>query len=157
MGLLVARNKYAAFGARSRVKITYEDIKKVIVDIRQTANWKDRKVAYCDESKPVPNLAMPCRGFDRLTAKKVLQNLKEKKALQTLQGASIGDPKSLEDDKFIKVKGEMFMDRQYHFHMETQICICVPKENGMAVYSATQHMNGVQAVIAAALNVPANQ
>ncbi|ODM92327.1 Abscisic-aldehyde oxidase [Orchesella cincta] len=54
------------------------------------------------------------------------------------------------------IKGEFRIGGQAHFHMETQIAICIPKEDGMDVFSATQFVDSVQAVIAAALGTTNN-
>lgn len=45
---------------------------------------------------------------------------------------------------------------QYHFHMETQQCVCVPTEDGMDVYSSTQRIDNVQVAISEMLKVKAN-
>ncbi|CAL8082189.1 unnamed protein product [Orchesella dallaii] len=54
------------------------------------------------------------------------------------------------------IKGEFRSGSQYHFHMETQIAICVPKEDGMDVYSASQFLDSVQLAIASALAMSSN-
>lgn len=56
-----------------------------------------------------------------------------------------------------KIKGQFVIGAQYHFHMETQSCVCVPKEDGMDVFSATQWMDHGQVVIAEALGIPTNK
>lgn len=55
------------------------------------------------------------------------------------------------------IKGEFRTGGQYHFHMETQTCICIPKEDGMDVFSATQFMDNVQVAVAAALGMTNNR
>jgi len=55
------------------------------------------------------------------------------------------------------VKGEFRSGSQFHFPMETQTCICVPKEDSMDVYSATQWMDLTQSAVAASLGVGNNE
>ncbi|KAK3581553.1 hypothetical protein CHS0354_031893 [Potamilus streckersoni] len=65
----------------------------------------------------------------------------------------LSDPKVAGDaDAAIKdspktVTGSISMGGQYHMHMETQISICVPTEDGMDVHSSTQWIDGVQTAI----------
>ncbi|XP_065224598.1 uncharacterized protein LOC135848590 isoform X2 [Planococcus citri] len=55
-----------------------------------------------------------------------------------------------------KFNGSLLMGGQYHFTMETQTCYCVPTEDGMDMYPATQWITGVQQNAAVALNLPEN-
>jgi len=41
--------------------------------------------------------------------------------------------------------------------METQIAVCVPREDGMDVYSATQGMDMIQHAVSTTLNIPNNE
>ncbi|XP_041366429.1 xanthine dehydrogenase-like [Gigantopelta aegis] len=55
-----------------------------------------------------------------------------------------------------KILGQISMESQYHFQMETQISICSPTEDGvgMNVLAATQWIDYVQQVVAGVLNIP---
>ncbi|XP_023247177.1 xanthine dehydrogenase-like [Copidosoma floridanum] len=55
-----------------------------------------------------------------------------------------------------KLKGTHECGPQYHFSMETQTCVCVPIENGVDVYPATQFIDFLHANIALTLNIPIN-
>lgn len=145
----MARNKYTAFQARSEIRVSYQDSRKPVVSLRDAV----KNSSLCKDllSSDDINLAMPCRGFDSKTTKKLLMNVKKSLPAR----ATVADKKV--QDGMIQVKGEFYSDRQYHFHMENQICICVPRENGMDVFSSTQHMDSTQAAIATALNVPCNR
>lgn len=46
---------------------------------------------------------------------------------------------------------------QYHYHMETQQCLCVPNEGEMDVYSSSQWSDTAHIAVSEVLNVPANQ
>ncbi|KAL0109816.1 hypothetical protein PUN28_013467 [Cardiocondyla obscurior] len=54
------------------------------------------------------------------------------------------------------IKGVFECGSQYQYTMETQSCVCVPVEDGMDVYSATQWMHVVQLAVANCLNVKNN-
>lgn len=55
------------------------------------------------------------------------------------------------------IKGVFASGSQYHFTMETQTCLCVPLEDGMEVYTATQCMGLTQSAVAQCLGVPQNR
>ena len=52
------------------------------------------------------------------------------------------------------VEGEISCGTQYHFPMESQIAICVPQEDGMKVYAASQWIDYAQKSVAQVLGVP---
>ncbi|CAB3363857.1 Hypothetical predicted protein [Cloeon dipterum] len=54
------------------------------------------------------------------------------------------------------ISGSMEIGNQFHFSIEQQTCLCVPEENRMKVYSATQWPDMVQAALSAILGTPAN-
>ncbi|KAF7271079.1 hypothetical protein GWI33_016039 [Rhynchophorus ferrugineus] len=55
------------------------------------------------------------------------------------------------------IKGETYVGGQYHFHMETHICVVVPTEDGLNVFPSTQWMDHIQGVIAQVLNMPSQK
>lgn len=55
------------------------------------------------------------------------------------------------------IKGSFDIGTQYHYHMETQSCVCIPIEDGLDVYPSSQWMDMVQISISQALNIPENR
>lgn len=55
------------------------------------------------------------------------------------------------------IKGSFDIFSQYHYTMETQTCVCVPIEDGMDVYPATQWMDLAHIAISQALKIPENK
>ncbi|XP_021699034.1 xanthine dehydrogenase isoform X2 [Aedes aegypti] len=55
---------------------------------------------------------------------------------------------------YYRVSGQVSFEGQYHYTLETQSCICVPKEDGMDVYCATQDADHTLATIAGVLKLP---
>ncbi|KAK3793082.1 hypothetical protein RRG08_038587 [Elysia crispata] len=54
------------------------------------------------------------------------------------------------------VEGECEMGTQYQFFIENQVAVCVPTEDGMDIYSATQAADMVQRAVAQMLGKPMN-
>ncbi|KAJ8299303.1 hypothetical protein KUTeg_023363 [Tegillarca granosa] len=92
------------------------------------------KVTYTDIKPPLLSLA-------EAIAK---QSFFDKK----LDDVVVGDAEGAISKSARKVSGSISMGTQYHFHMETQIAICVPTEDGMDVDASTQWIQYAQQAIA---------
>ncbi|XP_055537446.1 uncharacterized protein LOC129725515 isoform X2 [Wyeomyia smithii] len=57
----------------------------------------------------------------------------------------------------IKIQGQLSLGGQYHYTMETQVCFCLPKEDGMDIYSATQYTTSALAAVSQVLKVHQSQ
>ncbi|CAG7720323.1 unnamed protein product [Allacma fusca] len=55
-----------------------------------------------------------------------------------------------------KIKGELNIGGQAHFHMENHVALVIPQDDGLMVYSSTQWIDQTQMMIAKALNIPNN-
>ncbi|XP_039300963.1 putative aldehyde oxidase-like protein, partial [Nilaparvata lugens] len=55
-----------------------------------------------------------------------------------------------------QITGRYMVEDQYHYTMETQCCVCVPSDEGLNVYSATQNVTTTLWAVAGALNVKEN-
>ncbi|XP_026741596.1 xanthine dehydrogenase-like [Trichoplusia ni] len=60
-------------------------------------------------------------------------------------------------DVYKTISGSNTLYGQYHFPMETLACIAKPTEEGLEVHSTTQYLDGVQTMIARALNMDASR
>ncbi len=58
----------------------------------------------------------------------------------------------------VHVSGQQLAGAQYHFYMETQACLATPAENnGIHLFSSTQHLASVQEQVANILGLPNNK
>ncbi|XP_043603195.1 indole-3-acetaldehyde oxidase-like isoform X2 [Bombus pyrosoma] len=81
--------------------------------------------------------------------------LASKNQSRLLQSANVEATSKGDDVKHV-VKGEFRCGGQYHYTMETQTCVCVPVEDGMDVYPASQWIDLIQVAIAELLDIKNN-
>lgn len=117
----MAETREAAVEAVKKVKITYDDVKKPVLDIKDSVHLVDEKQEGESQIFEI-----------------------SKTSTQPVGGTQT-------------IKGEFRIGAQYHMSMETQTCICIPREDGIDVYAATQFTNGVQGAISAVLGIPSNK
>lgn len=60
-------------------------------------------------------------------------------------------------DIYKTISGSNTFYGQYHFPMETLVCVVKPTEEGLEVHTATQWLDGTQVMISRALNLDANR
>ncbi|XP_043523035.1 xanthine dehydrogenase/oxidase-like isoform X2 [Frieseomelitta varia] len=87
-----------------------------------------------------------------LTIEDVLRSKDESRILQMFNSEATNKGS---DVKHV-IKGEFRCGSQYHYTMETQTCVCVPIEDGMDVYPASQWVDLIQVAIAECLGIKNN-
>ncbi|XP_035716520.1 indole-3-acetaldehyde oxidase [Folsomia candida] len=117
VGLILAESRAIALEAAKKVRIVYSDVKKPVLDMKDSLKLAEKKGENC--------------------------------ILEIRKTSPSGDEKGTQT-----IKGEFRVGSQYHMSMETQSCICVPREDGMDVFCATQYPDLVQSVVASAIGVP---
>lgn len=60
-------------------------------------------------------------------------------------------------DIYKTITGSSTFYGQYHFTMETLVCVAKPTEEGLEVHSATQWLDGTHVMISRALNIDENK
>ncbi len=148
----MANSRQTALEARDQIKVKYSNFKQPVVDIVDAVNNIPENFNHIDELEKM-NISLPCYGGKKMTTE-ILESMRKAELIRKDGG---DDDTTVEGGNGVyKLKGEFQAKGQAHFPMETQICICIPRENGMDVFSATQSMEIVQNAIAAVLNVPVN-
>lgn len=54
----------------------------------------------------------------------------------------------------IQLSGEQYIGGQEHFYLEGQVSLALPTEDGVMVYSSTQHPSELQKLVAEVLHLP---
>ncbi|XP_065222148.1 xanthine dehydrogenase/oxidase-like [Planococcus citri] len=87
-----------------------------------------------------------------LDLKGIVESGDQSREIKRVQKNATNEKKDLKHN----IKGSLLMGGQYHYHMETQTCLCVPLEDGMDIYPASQWIKMVQLNASLALNMPQN-
>ncbi|KAK3793085.1 hypothetical protein RRG08_038590 [Elysia crispata] len=119
VGIVLAESQALAEQGARAVKITYKDVEKPIMDVREAVQ-KNLFHEGCHESK------------------------------------ERGDVQAALKEAAYVVEGECEMGTQYHFYIENQVALCVPSEDGMDIYSATQASDLVHRTTSQVLGKPMN-
>ncbi|XP_068702018.1 xanthine dehydrogenase/oxidase-like [Montipora foliosa] len=98
------------------------------------------KVTYKEQKPPILTIdeAIAAKSFFDPQAKPLLK----------------GDADTAIKNSATVVQGSIYTDHQYHFHMETQVTMCVPEDDGITVHCPTQCIDDTQAAVAQVLNFP---
>lgn len=90
--------------------------------------------------------------------KKPLLDIKEAKNDSSRNTLIRTTPAKERGNNIVKtIKGGNTIYGQYHFVMETLVCVTKPTEEGIEVHTAGQWMDGTQVMISRALNMKCNQ
>ncbi len=68
-----------------------------------------------------------------------------------------GDVTTALQNADVVVSGRFKMGAQYHFYMETHVCIAKPTDDGLQLELPTQDMNTVSDVVSKVLNISSNR
>ncbi|XP_049838711.1 xanthine dehydrogenase-like [Schistocerca gregaria] len=80
----------------------------------------------------------------------------EKSRIMVIGEIKPTDPEKRKKMKHV-IKGNFDIGTQYHYTMETQCAVCIPMEDSIDVYPATQWMDETQIAISEVLKVPENR
>ena len=116
IGIIVADSRHVADRATKLVKITYSNVRKPVVDIKQAKTDTARNTMFVSIDATNPGT-----------------------------------------DVYKTITGSTTMYGQYHFTMETLVCVAKPTEEGIEVHAATQWLDGTHVMISRALNMDENK
>jgi xanthine dehydrogenase/oxidase len=92
---------------------------------------------------------------------KIEESLEEARTegkMESLQVRTAKSPKeAVEAEPKHVISGKFQIGGQHHFQMEPHSTLCIPTENGLRVYSATQWIDNTQAMLSSALKLPVNK
>ncbi|KAJ0176326.1 hypothetical protein K1T71_008500 [Dendrolimus kikuchii] len=110
------------------------------------------------ESQEIANKAAEMVQVTYITVEHPVTDVREAMKDPTRNKLYIAAPATLPGPDVTKViKGEFYRTSQYHFTMETIVCVAFPTEEGLKVQAATQWVTGVQMMISEALKIDANR
>uniref|UniRef100_T1JEH9 FAD-binding PCMH-type domain-containing protein n=1 Tax=Strigamia maritima TaxID=126957 RepID=T1JEH9_STRMM len=108
-------------------------------DLAKEASCKV-KVQYKSLGPPVLTIKEALKHPDRVEVKNV-NVINDGDAIKALENAKN------------KISGEIEVGTQFHFHLETQVCLTIPTNEGFTVYPSSQFPDGTHAVVAQVLGV----
>lgn len=112
IGIIVAESEILAQKAAKLVKVTYTNVRKPILTIKE---------AKKDLTRCLILLAIPA----------------------TSTGLNIRK----------KISGSASILSQFHYTMETQVCVTYPSDDGLEVLPSTQWMDNIQTAVSKALKI----
>ncbi|CAD0197572.1 unnamed protein product [Chrysodeixis includens] len=123
------------------VKYYHQPIGIVVAETQLVADRAARyvRVQYTNVTKPVTDI------------KEAKKDSKRNTMFVAIDATNPGT------DTFKTIKGSNTFYGQYHFTMETLVCVAKPTEEGIEVHSTTQWLDGVHIMISRALNLPENK
>nr|XP_018909622.1 PREDICTED: xanthine dehydrogenase-like [Bemisia tabaci] len=130
--------------------------------------FAEKEVLFAGQ--PVGLLIATSQHLANKAAKRVKVHVKDvKKPLTSTQEVlSSGDKSRIKPIKTVErklenaasgkniIKGVFEIKEQYHFTMETQVCLAVPTEEGLDVYPSSQFLSMIQRSISQCLKLPEN-
>ncbi|XP_066582260.1 uncharacterized protein [Prorops nasuta] len=131
--------------------------------------FADKDIQYAGQ--PIGVIAAKSHALANKAAQKVkvtyVDALKTKPILSIDDAVALNDPtrvvqlvnspaKKKGDNTQKVIKGEFACGSQYHYTMESQTCVCIPVEDGMDVYPASQWIDLTQVSIAECLGIKNN-
>jgi xanthine dehydrogenase molybdopterin-binding subunit B len=87
-----------------------------------------------------------------------LEEVRKEGKMESLHVRTAKSPKkAVEAEPKHVISGKFQIGGQHHFQMEPHSTLCVPTENGLRVYSATQWIDNTQAMLSSALKLPVHK
>lgn len=152
LGLVVARTQKQAIEAAKLVRVTYKNHRKPVLTIKDALKDSTRIQKHSvSGSRQVVNVGDVEGVFHFIP----LINTMVDAILDNECWHSL--PKDGLSQSDTVVEGEFEIGSQYHFYMETLVAACVPVEDGMDVFCATQDQEAVQSAVANCLNLRNSQ
>ncbi|XP_048577165.1 xanthine dehydrogenase/oxidase isoform X2 [Nematostella vectensis] len=102
------------------------------------------KIAYKDVKPPILSIQ------DAIKAKSFAEKC------PWVRDINVGDVQAVFKTSDHVISGQISAGGQHHYHMETQVALSIPDEDGMKVYSACQGPGMVQSAVARVLGIPAS-
>lgn len=123
------------------VKYNGQPIGIIVAETQNAADIASRlvKVTYANVTKPVTDINVA----------------KDDKTRNTLFKST--DATNPGTDVYKTIKGSNILQGQYHFPMETVVCVAQPTDEGLKVNASSQWLDGPQTMVSRALNIDLNK